>query len=116
MGQSIVALMYGVKRSDMPDGLRDDCEDWLWYGKLPDEPRDAYEGDCLGFPVAVSSGYRDEDGDLGETCFLDEVEKVHADGIADAKQKWGAFAEWFQANCKGELPKPGLLLTRDERA
>lgn len=116
MGQSIAALMYGVKRSEMPDGLRDAGDDWLWYGKLEDEPRDAYEGDCIGFAVAVSGGGDDDEGDLGETCFLAEVAGVHSERIVAAKEKWKAFAAWFKKNCSGHLPKPELLLTRDERA
>jgi hypothetical protein len=115
MGQSVVALMYGVKRSELPDGLREECDDWPWYGELADGPDDAYEGDCIGFPVAVSSCYSDEDN-LGETCFLSEIETVHAAGIAAAKEKWAAFAAWFSACNLGKLPKAGLILTRDERA
>jgi hypothetical protein len=117
MGQSVVALMFGVKASDLNrDELSNDYG-WLWDSLPSDErPDDAYEGDAIGFPVAVSGGYDEEDYDLGTTCFLDEITTVHAEGIADAKQRWEAFAAWFSANCKGELPKAGLLLTRDERA
>lgn len=116
MGQSIVVLMYGVKRSDLDNGLRVD-DDWPWE-RLPRDqrPDNAYEGDAVGFPIAVSGGADDEEGDLGETCFLSEITTVHSYGIAIAKEKWAAFAKWFKINCKGRLPKAGLLLTTDERA
>lgn len=82
--------------------------------------RDAYEGDCVGFPIAVSSGaYDDEDelcGGDGEAFLLGEIETAYAKGIKSAKKRWEKFSERLKKQHGISLPPASLILTRDERA
>jgi hypothetical protein len=124
MGQSIVALMYGVRESKLPMRLRDEAGDWIWdYCPEPKKrinhnksPHSAYEGDVLGFPVAASRGRNDDEGELGETVALSQVERVHAKHIQAARKKWDHFAKWLKEVHGEELPIAELWLTTDERA
>lgn len=121
MGQSVVALMYGVRASELDRrSLQDADGEWSWEsGELSLEwgkcPTTAYEGDCLGFPVAASAGCSRDEGYLGETCKASEIPVQHLARVAAAKEKWDAFAAWLLKTHGKKLPKAELWITTDER-
>ena len=118
MGQSVVALMYGVRESELPNDLRDkESGEFIWDGELAwgDQPRSAYEGDCLGFKVASSVPDNDE-GDLGKTARAGDLEALHAKFVAKAKKRWKEFAVWLLKEHGRNLPPADLWITTDERA
>lgn len=129
MGQSVVALMWGIREDKATRKLLvgPSKEDYFWDDskrpkekqlayKEPRRPRSAYEGEVLGFAVASSSGHDQDEGDLADTASIEDIEKTHAKYINAAMQRWEAFAAWVKEVHSKELPAPRLWLTRDERA
>lgn len=116
MGQSVVALMYGISRET--EGLFDAEGEPFWYGDYEDDdgPRVAYEGEVVGYSVACSSGQYDDEGDLGESCLVADIKKKHAPHISEARKKWNRFANWALTKRGISLPPAALWLTTDERA
>lgn len=121
MGQSVVALMYGI--SNRTEGLRDERGESFWAYGSPKEkrydqdgPRDAYEGEAVGYPVACSGGMDDDEDYLGESCRLSQLEQVHSAAIIRARVKWEAFAKWALETHGMALPPAELWITQDERA
>lgn len=124
MGQSVAALMYGVRKSKLPKNILDkDSGEFIW-DTMPQEkrldrdklPRDAYEGDVLGFKVAASSSPDRDEGDLGETARVGDLAEVHAAFVKVAKKKWTEFALWLLKEHRLKLPPADLWITTDERA
>lgn len=122
MGQSVVALMYGI--SNETKGLVDDEGEPFWSeysntGKsyeVDDGPRNAYEGGVVGYPVACGPACNNDEGYLGEDCLLADIEQKHAEYIKAAREKWNKFAAWALTEHGKELPQAALWLTTDERA
>lgn len=127
MGQQVVALMYGI--GNTTKGLKaSDGDGYFWEdysdGVPPEKrlrwddpkcPRSAYEGGVIGFAVAAGPAH-DDDGFLGETTTLKNLEKTHAKHVKAAKQRWRVFAAWALKEHGKRLPKPALWITTDERA
>lgn len=114
MGQSVATLMYGI--SNKTPGLFDSEGEPFWDGlDWKDAPRDAYEGDVIGYAVA-SSGCDDDEGYLGETCLVADIEETHAKYIKAARKKWDKFAAWALKKHGKKLPPAALWITTDERA
>lgn len=122
MGQSVVALMYGINSNTK--GLRDEHGEPFWHdhstpGKhldWDDAPRTAYEGEVVGFAVACSNGQDVGEGCLGETCLVADIERQHAKYIKVARKKWDTFAAWALKEHGKKLPPAALWITTDERA
>ena len=122
MGQSVAALMYGVNCKT--NGLFSADGEPFWNdhsapGKHLDRdsaPRTAYEGDVVGFKVAASAGCDNDEGYLGETCLVADIEKKHATYIKTAKKKWDKFAAWALKEHGKKLPPAALWVTTDERS
>lgn len=127
MGQQVVVLMYGINKSKAKALSNTDGE-YIWEeysdGVPPEKrlrydderrPRIAYEGDVVGFAVAAGSAH-DDDGFLGQSTTLKNLEKTHAKYIKEAKRRWKLFAAWLLKEHGKRLPKPTLWLTTDERA
>lgn len=124
MGQTTVAIMYGVNDvkgvelfgEDETGGLVDLYRAHLGSGFDDDRlPKRPYESElpAIGYHVAIGGSGKEGIPDLYHFAWLD-MGKIYKSRISVVKKHWAAFAKWAKKKQGVELPEPQFFLTEDE--
>lgn len=123
MGQTMMALVYGVRMTDdLRNALRDDPNDpdsdmdEVLSLLSPDYVETGEDFGCLAVPVLLGGAPGRRETMLEGTVSFSEIESKFPDEMIRAREKWDRIDGWAQTMRSVTLPPAELMLTVVERA